>query len=103
MIYGNGGLKIGNNVRIATHTIIIPADHSFEDLSIPIMLQAEKRKGIIIDDDVWIGASVKILDGVKIGRGCVIGAGSVVNHSIPDYSVAVGVPAKVIKSRISPD
>lgn len=102
MIYGNGGLKIGNNVRIATHTVIIPANHSFQDLSMPIMFQPEQRQGIIIEDDVWIGASVNILDGVKIGRGTVIGAGSVVNRSIPEYSIAVGIPAKVIKNRQPP-
>ena len=55
--------------------------------------------GIKIMNDVWIGTGVRILDGVTIGRGSVIGAGSVVTKSIPDYSVAVGAPAKVIKKR----
>lgn len=98
-ISGNGGLKIGNNVRIASNTVIIPANHIFDDPSIPITYQGESQKGIVIEDDVWIGAGVRILDGVTIGSGCVVGAGSVVNKSLPPMSIAVGVPAKVIRER----
>lgn len=99
VIYGHGGLKIGNKVRIATHTVIIPANHSFDRLDVSIMEQPEVRKGIEIGDDVWIGSGVRILDGVKIGSGVVIAAGSVVNKDIPDYAVAAGVPVKIIKFR----
>lgn len=99
IIYGHGGVRIGDYVRIAAQTIIISANHNYERLDIPICQQDESKQGICIGDDVWIGAGCKILDGVEIGRGCVIGAGSVVTKSISDYSVAVGVPAKVIKNR----
>lgn len=99
MVYGHGGITIGNKVRIATHTIIIPANHTFHNINLPIMEQYETRKGIIIEDDVWIGAGCKILDGVTIHKGSVIGAGSVVTKSIPPFSIAVGVPAKVLKTR----
>ena len=98
-ISGNGGVEIGNNVRIATQCVIISANHNFSDITIPIAQQGETRKKIIIEDDCWLGAGVKVLAGVTIGKGCVIGAGSVVTKDIPEYSVAVGVPAKVIKSR----
>ena len=100
ILYGAGGLTIGNNVIIAVNTVIIPANHNFDRTDIPIKYQGSCMKGINILDDVWIGTGCKILDGVVIGKGCVIGAGSVVNRSIPDYSIAVGIPAKVIKSRI---
>lgn len=100
VLYGHGGLKIGNGVRIATHTIIIPANHNYSDINKQIRLQGETKEGVEIEDDVWIGARVTILDGVTIGTGCVIGAGSVVTKSIPPYSVAVGVPAEVIKKRV---
>ncbi len=99
VIYGHGKLRIGNKVRIAAHTVIIPANHSFEDLEIPIMDQAESRKGITIEDDVWIGTGVRILDGVHIGKGAVVAAGSVVTKAVPDYAVVGGVPAKIIKTR----
>lgn len=98
-INGNGGLKIGNNVRIAANCVIIPANHNYENPNIPITFQEETQKGIVIEDDVWIGAGVSILDGVVIGKGSVIGAGSVVNKSISPMSIAVGVPAKVVKKR----
>jgi len=99
VIYGHGNLTIGNEVRIATHSIIIPANHDYSDINKPIMYQKENRTGIIIEDDVWIGANVKILDGIVIGTGCVIGAGSVVDKSVPPYSVITGVPAKIINKR----
>lgn len=99
VIYGHGGLKIGDYVRIATGTIIIPANHTFIKRRIPICKQPISKKGICIGDDVWIGANCVVLDGVEIGRGSIIGAGSIISKSIPEYSVAVGNPAKVIKKR----
>jgi len=99
VIYGHGNVKIGNNVMIATHTVIIPANHIFDDIETPIYLQGETTKGIIIEDDVWIATGCRILDGVTIGKGSVIGAGSVVTKSVPEYSVVAGVPAKVLRKR----
>jgi acetyltransferase-like isoleucine patch superfamily enzyme len=75
-------------------------NHSFESLEIPIMFQPSLDKGgITVGDDVWIGASTTILDGVSVGTGCVVGAGALVKDSLPEYSVAVGVPAKIIRNR----
>lgn len=99
VLYGAGGLSIGDNVIIAAHTVIIPSNHNYAKLDIPIREQGATMKGIIIGDDVWIGAGCRILDGVTIGRGSIIGAGSVVTKPIPEYSIAVGIPAKVIKKR----
>jgi acetyltransferase-like isoleucine patch superfamily enzyme len=100
VLYGHGGLEIGNGVRISAHVIIVPMNHIYKNPEIPIWMQGETRKGIKIEDDVWVGAGAKILDGVKIGKGSVIGAGAVVVRDIPPYSVAVGIPARVIKKRL---
>ena len=99
VLYGHGGLFIGDDVMIAAHTTIVPTNHSFSSSNQPIRSQPASQFGITIMDDVWIGSGVCILDGVTIGRGSVIGASSVVTKSVPDYSIAVGVPAKVIRTR----
>lgn len=98
-ISGNGGVTIGNNVLIATHCVIVSANHAFEDPAILIRQQGETAKPIVIEDDCWLGAGVTVLSGVTIHTGAVIGAGAVVTHDIPAYSVAVGVPARVIRNR----
>ena len=99
-ISGNGGITIMNNVRIASHCTILSANHNFNSLNRPIYLQGETKEKTIIENDCWLGSGVKVLAGVRIGTGSVIGAGAVVTRDIPPYSVAVGVPAKVIRSRI---
>lgn len=99
ILYGHGGLKIGNDVRIAPQAMIMPMNHIYDDPHMPIWRQGIHAQGIIIEDDVWIGAGAIVLDGVTIGKGTIIGAGAVVTEDIPSYSVAVGVPAKVIKKR----
>jgi acetyltransferase-like isoleucine patch superfamily enzyme len=99
ILYGHGGLKIGDGVRIAANTIIIPANHVFTDPDAPIRLQGETKVGITIGNDVWIGASVTVLDGVNIGDGCVIGAGAVVTKSTEPFGIYVGNPARLVKRR----
>lgn len=93
-----GLIHIGNNVRIAANCMIISANHIYGNSDIPICEQGVKEESIIIEDDVWIAGGVHITAGVTVGTGSVIGAGSVVTHDIPPYSVAAGVPAKVIKA-----
>lgn len=99
ILYGHGGLTIGNGVRIATHTVMIPANHIYLDPETPIFKQDVTMKGIFIEDDVWVGCNVTILDGVRICKGAVIGAGSVVTKSVAPYTVVGGSPAKPIKTR----
>ena len=99
IIYGHGNVRIGSGVRIAAHTVIIPANHNLGADGLPLHMAGVTGKGITIGDDVWIGAGVRILDGVEIGHHAVIGAGSVVTASIPANATAVGAPARVIKTR----
>ncbi len=100
VIYGQEGIKIGDNVRIVAHCVLVPSNHIYKDVTTPIYLQGLSKRGIVIEDDVWLGARVKVLDGVTIGKGCVVGANAVVTKSLEPYGVYVGVPAKKIKSRL---
>ncbi len=98
---GPGNVKIGKDCLIAAHSGIIANNHIFSDPDEAIVNQGVTCQGIVIEDNCWLGYGVKVLDGVTIGEGSVIGAGAVVTKDIPPYSVAVGVPAKVVRSRRS--
>jgi acetyltransferase-like isoleucine patch superfamily enzyme len=91
-------LSIGDRCQFGANVSLIAENHQFSG-DADIFEQGVTRKGITIGRDVWIGNNVTILDGVDIGDGAVIGAGSVVTKSVPSKSVAVGVPARVIKTR----
>lgn len=99
VLYGHGGLTIGDNVLIAGQCMLIPANHRFDALNATIASQGVSTAGITIADNVWIGSGVQILDGVTIGTGAVIAAGAVVTASIPPYAIAAGVPARVLRYR----
>lgn len=95
-----GSLRIGANVQIAPGCGFSPYEHRFDDLQRPIREQGIVSSGdIVIEDDAWLGLGVYVLDGVRIGRGAVIGAGSVVVRDIPAYAIAAGAPAKVLRYR----
>lgn len=99
VLYGHGGLKVGDGVRIATGTKIIPANHKFADLNLPIFKQGLTMKGIIIHNNVWLGANCVVTDGVCINTGVVVGAGSVVTNDLAPKAIYAGVPAKMISRR----
>ncbi len=100
LLYGSqAGLRIGNDVRIAAHCVIVPFNHVFDAPDLPIARQGVTAKGIVIEDDVWIGAHVTVLDGAIIRSGCVIGAGAVVRGDTEPGAVYAGVPARRIGSR----
>lgn len=96
---GFGGLEIGDDCRIAHGCSFISEDHVFDDPDTPIRLQGKIAKPIVVEADVWLGCGVRVLRGVKIGHGSVVGAGSVVTRDIPPFSIAVGVPARIIGQR----
>ncbi len=96
---GPGNITIGKNCLIASHSSAYANNHIFSDPHISIDSQGVTCESIVIEDDCWLGTGVRVLDGVTIGKGSIIGAGAVVTKSLPPYSIAVGVPAKVIRQR----
>jgi maltose O-acetyltransferase len=97
-----GPLEIGANVMMGPDVIIMTSSHNVESIDLPMNLQGSlPKQKVTIGDDVWIGARVIILPGVKVGTGSIIGAGAVVTKDVPDYAVVGGIPAKFIKSRVS--
>ena len=98
-LFGHVGLDIGINVLMAQGINLTPYSHKFDDPTKPIKVQGGNMEKVTIGDDVYIGMGSKIMYSGSIGDGAIIGCGSVVNRPIPPYSVAVGVPAKVIKNR----
>lgn len=99
VLYGHGGLKTGSYVRIAAHTVIIPANHIYDDSAVPIAKQGLTLQGIEMGNDIWVGAGCRILDGVTVADGAILAAGSVVNKSVGRGAIMGGVPAKVLKYR----
>lgn len=95
-----GGIVLENNVLIAGNCYLGGARYKLDSLDKPIMYQGIYSRGpLVIGEGTWIGASAMVFDGVTIGKGCVVGAGAVVTKDIPDYSIVVGNPAKVIRTR----
>ena len=98
------GIHIGRYSFMAGHCYLVAGgNHTFDRIDLPIMFQPSVVKGgIRIGEDCWIAASVTVIDGVKLGKGCIVGAGSIVARSFPDYTIILGNPASKIKSRITP-
>ena len=94
VLYTGNGITIGNHVAIAANTTFAPVNHAFKDRSRLIAEQGflPSRGGIVVEDDVWIGANCVLLDGTLLRRGCVIGAGSLVRGEVAAYTVNAGNP-----------
>ncbi len=98
VIYTGNGLRIGNDVAIAANCVFAPVNHEYRDRSQLIRAQrfAESRGGIVIEDDVWIGAACVFLDGAIVRKGAVIGAMSLVRGELPEYSINGGNPMRTL-------
>lgn len=95
VIYSGNGVKIGDAVLIAANCTLAPVNHAFDDPDRRIRDQgfSASRGGIVIGDDVWLGANVVVLDGARIGDGCVVAAGSIVRGVLEPYHIYSGAPA----------
>lgn len=97
IIRGQGGVRIGDRVYTSPFTQIIAVNHVFDDPKRPFVEQGITAEGIVIEDDVWLGAGAVITDGVRVGKGAVVAAGAVVTQDVAPHTVVGGVPAKPIR------
>jgi acetyltransferase-like isoleucine patch superfamily enzyme len=97
VVRGQGGVTIGDRVYTSPFTQIIAVNHVFDDPDVPFVDQGITARGIVIEDDVWLGASAVITDGVRVGKGAVVAAGAVVTRDVPPHTVVAGVPARVVR------
>lgn len=97
---GTNEIVLGEQLLIGPHCYIGGGCYHSDRTDIPMMQQGVYSRGpVIIEDDVWLGAGTVVLDGIHIGKGCIVGAGSVVTRNLPEYTVSVGVPARVMRHR----
>jgi len=101
VLYTGNGIKIGNDVAIAANCTFASLNHEYSNIDIPMRYQGFRpsKGGIIIEDDVWIGANCVLLDGAILRKGCIIGAGSLVKSEVKCYSISGGNPLRHIKYR----
>jgi acetyltransferase-like isoleucine patch superfamily enzyme len=97
VIRGQGGVTLGDRVYTSPLTQIIAVNHVFDDPARPFVEQGITAQGIVVEDDVWLGAGAVVTDGVRVGRGAVVAAGAVVTRDVPPHTVVGGVPARVIR------
>ena len=96
-IGGIGNVEIGNNALFASNILILSTNHNYEDALTAVKFQGSRGGNIKIGSDGWVGDGATILAGANIGNHCIIGSKSVITKDIPDYSVAVGNPARIVK------
>ncbi len=96
VLRGQGGITIGDRVYTAPLVQILAVNHVFDDPTRPVIEQGITAEGIVIEDDVWIGAGAIVTDGVRIGKGAVVAAGAVVTGDVPPHTVVGGVPARIL-------
>ena len=101
VLYSGNGISVGNDVLIAANCTLAPVNHAFRERDRLIREQGfgPSRGGIVIEDDVWIGANCVLLDGAVLRHGCVLGAGSLVHGELPAYGICRGIPAVPVDER----
>jgi acetyltransferase-like isoleucine patch superfamily enzyme len=92
-------VTVGAYGLFAAYTYLVGGGHAFDATGVPVVEQDRPSKGIVLDENVWLGTGAKVLDGVRIGRDVVVGANAVVTDDLPDGVVAVGIPARVVRRR----
>ncbi len=98
-IFSAADVRVGRRTLIAAYTYLVGGDHLFDRTDIPVLHQGRTARGIDVGENVWLGAHVVVSDGCRIGRDAIVGAGAVVTADVPEFHIAAGVPARVIRDR----
>ncbi len=98
-IFSASRVRVGRKVLVAAYTYLVGGDHLYDRVDVPVLDQGRTARGIDIGDHVWLGAHVVVTDGSQVGRDAIIGAGAVVVGAIPEFAIAVGTPARVVRDR----
>lgn len=98
-IFSGSQVTVGRYGLFAAYTYLVGGGHEFDKAGVPVIEQERRSEGITLGDNVWLGAGVKVLDGVTLGDHVVVGAGAVVTEDLPAGAVAVGIPARVVRTR----
>lgn len=98
-IFSASRVRIGKRMLMAAYTYLVGGDHLYDRVDIPVLEQGRTARGIDVDENVWLGTHVVVTDGSRIGRDAIIGAGAVVVGEIPEFAIAAGIPAKVVRDR----
>ena len=101
-IFSASRVRIGKSILMAAYTYLVGGDHLYDRVDIPVLEQGRTARGIDVDDNVWLGTHVVVTDGSRIGRDAIIGAGAVVVGEIPEFAIATGIPAKMLRDRREP-
>jgi acetyltransferase-like isoleucine patch superfamily enzyme len=98
-IFSASRVRVGRSILMAAYTYLVGGDHLYDRVDIPVLEQGRTARGIDVDDNVWLGTHVVVTDGSRVGRDAIIGAGAVVVGEIPEFAIAAGIPAKVMRDR----
>jgi acetyltransferase-like isoleucine patch superfamily enzyme len=98
-VFSGSRVTVGAYGLFAAYTYLVGGGHEFDRPDVPVIEQGRSSRGIVLGENVWLGTGAKVLDGVRVGRDVVVGAGAVVTEDLPDGVVAVGVPARAVRRR----
>jgi acetyltransferase-like isoleucine patch superfamily enzyme len=98
-IFSASRVRVGKHILMAAYTYLVGGDHLYDRTDIPVLQQGRTARGIDVGDGAWLGTHVVVTDGSTIGRDAIIGAGAVVVGEIPEFAIAAGIPARVLRDR----
>lgn len=98
-IFSGSRVRVGRSVLMAAYTYLVGGDHLYDRVDVPVLEQGRTARGIDVEDNVWLGTHVVVTDGSRVGRDAIVGAGAVVVGEIPAFTIAAGIPAKVLRQR----